>query len=193
MSQKTNTKTDSLANNLGNVERTYTAEDIAKKNNVTSATVRTRWYPWIAKVAPENLLKNGKAYTQLASDLFSSFSAVAKADRPQWVIDSKEKLAAEWSTAGVIDCEIMPPAVGETLALMHTNYSLAADSLDLDLSAVNDFILQLSTAEANFSEAELRSWQIAGQAKAIAQFKTEELSRAAALNQLRQQRISLQQ
>ncbi|MBE9064916.1 hypothetical protein [cf. Phormidesmis sp. LEGE 11477] len=66
-------------------ERTYTAAEVAAEHGVSDATVRNRWFDWLLKVAPERLLKEGKSYTQLASDLFASFAPVDKKERHAWV------------------------------------------------------------------------------------------------------------
>jgi hypothetical protein len=170
-------------------ERTYTAHEIAEANNVTDATVRLRWFQWLCKVAPAQLLKSGKSYTELANTLFGEFAKVDKAERPAWVADAKARYAAEWGSVGVIDCEVMPEAVGGTLALLQTNLQLTNQTLSLELSAVGDFITQLNSADANLSQGEIDSWAANGALKAVAQFKTEEVARAQTLNALRQQRM----
>jgi hypothetical protein len=170
-------------------ERTFTAQEIAEANNVNDATVRLRWFKWLCKVAPAPLLKSGKSYTELANTLFSEFAKVDKAERPAWVADAKARYAAEWSSVGVINCEVMPDNVGGTLALLQDNLQQCNQTLSLELSAVGDFITQLNSADANLSQGEVESWAANGALKAVAQFKTEEVARAQTLNALRQQRM----
>lgn len=170
-------------------ERTYTAQEIAQQHNVKAVTVRTRWFEWLLKVAPEPLLKDGKAYTELAHTLFSEFAKVDIKKRAAWVADAKQRYAAEWGNAGIVDCEVMPEAVGGTLALLQTNLQLTNQSLATELSQVQDFIQQLNATDADFSEAELQTWAANGAKKAVVQFKTEEVARAQTLNALRQQRM----
>ena len=174
---------------LEHTERTYTAQEIADQHNVKSVTVRTRWFEWLLKVAPEPLLRIDKSYTPLAYALFGEFALVDKAERHAWVKDAKQRYARDWDDVGVIDCEVMPDNVGGTLALLQTNLSLANQSLKANLSEVSDFISQLNAVEANCSQAEIESWQSAGALKAVAQFKTEESARVQTLNALRQQRM----
>lgn len=170
-------------------ERTYTAAEIAAEHKVTDATVRNRWYDWLLKVAPAQLLKDGKRYTELAHTLFGEFAAVDQKERPAWVADAKQRYSPEWSSVGVIDCEVMPENVGSTLALIQTNLSVANEQLTTELTEVTDFISRLNAADADFTDAELESWQANGARKAVAQFKTEEIARAQTLNALRQQRL----
>jgi hypothetical protein len=170
-------------------ERTYTAQEIAEANSVNDATVRLRWFKWLCKVAPEPLLKSKAGYSELANTLFTEFAQVDKRERMAWVADAKARYAAEWGSVGVIDCEVMPEAVGGTLALLQTNLELMNHSLSQDLARVDDFISQLNAADANYSEAEVASWAANGAQKAVAQFRTEEVARAQTLNALRQQRL----
>ena len=170
-------------------ERTYTAQQIAEENNVTDATVRNRWFEWLCKVAPAQLLKSGKSYTELAHTLFDEFSKVDKAERHAWVADAKARYAAEWGSVGVIDCEVMPAAVGGTLALLQTNLQASNQALSLELAQVSEFVSQLNATDADYSQAEVETWAANGAKKAVAQFKTEEVARAQTLAALRQQRM----
>lgn len=178
---------------LGHTDRTYTAQEIAEQHNVKAVTVRTRWFDWLLKVAPEPLLKSGKSYTSLACALFGEFALVDKKERHAWVKDAKQRYARDWDEVGVIDCEVMPDNVGGTLALIQTNLDLSNQSLTAGLVEVNDFISQLNAVEANCSQAEIESWKAAGALKGVAQFKTEETARAQTLNALRQQRMGGEQ
>ncbi|MEL6605344.1 MAG: hypothetical protein AAFP20_19190 [Cyanobacteria bacterium J06614_10] len=171
------------------IERTYTAQAIARAHNVSDVTVRTRWLKWLKKVAPAQLLKTEAGYSELAHTLFAEFAKVDKTERHAWVADAKKRYAAEWGSVGVIDCEVMPENVGSTLAIIQTNLEFSNKSLSLELSEIGDFIEQLNTADADFSQAEMENWAANGARKAVAQFKTEEVARAQTLNALRQQRL----
>lgn len=172
-----------------NIERTYTAKEIADEHNVTDATVRNRWYDWLCKVAPPQLLKCERSYTELARTLFGEFAQVHKTERHAWVADAKQRYSSEWSNVGIIDCEVMPDNVGGVLALLQTNNNALQQTIELELSQTQQFVEQLNTADADFSQAEMESFIAAGTRKAIAQFKAEEIARAQALNALRQQRM----
>lgn len=184
-----NVSPDPTANPLRTAERTFTAKEIANEHGVSDTAIRRNWYRWIGKVAPEALLKDGKAYTSLAHTLFAELAAVHKKERELWVNEAKKRYAQEWGAVGVIDCEVMPAEVGGTLATLTSSLALSQQNFALELADVNDFIEQLNAAEANISEAEVASWAAAGQAKAVAQFKTTEIAKQQTLNALRQQRL----
>ena len=170
--------------------RTYTTQQLAEEFEVKTTTIGSWSSRWLTQVAPEALLKQGKGiYTELARVLLQEFVAVDDRERPAWVADAKQRYAAEWGSAGVIDCEVMPDNVGGTLALLQTNLDMTNHRLASGLAEVSDFIEQINAVEANCSDAEIQSWQAAGALKAVAQFKTEETARAQTLNALRQQRM----
>lgn len=191
MIHDTETYTDAIAQPYAQqyTERTYTAAEIATEHGVSDATVRNRWFKWLEKVAPAQLLKEGKSYTELAHTLFGEFAACDQKERHAWVADAKQRYGSEWSSVGVIDCEVMPDNVGGTLALIQSNLSVSNQNLTAELSEVTDFINRLNTADADFTEAEIEGWQATGARKAVQQFKTEEIARAQTLNALRQQRL----
>ncbi|MEM9090370.1 MAG: hypothetical protein AAGC93_16675 [Cyanobacteria bacterium P01_F01_bin.53] len=180
---------DVAAHASPHVESTYTAQQIADAHNVKSVTVRTRWFKWLEKVAPAQLLKHGDRFTELAHTLFAEFAQVDKKERPAWVADAKQRYASEWNTVGIIDCEVMPAEVGSTLATLTSRLELSQQNFALELADVTDFIDQLNAVDANISQAEVASWAAAGQMKAVAQFKTEEVAKQQTLNALRQQRL----
>lgn len=97
----------------------YSTVCLAQELKVSESTLRKRWFEWLLKVAPEPLLKMEGGYTELARTLFHEFSKVKQRDRKAWVTDAKARYSAEWSSAGVIDAELMPDEVGGTLALLN--------------------------------------------------------------------------
>ncbi len=169
-------------------ERTYTAQQIADQHNVKAVTVRTRWFDWLLKVAPEPLLKDGKAYTELANTLFAEFARVDQSERHAWVADAKSRYSAEWGSVGIIDCEVMPPEVGSALALLQMSNNALHETISLELAQMQQFIEQLNVTDADYSKAAVDQWAANGAHMAIAQFRTEEVARAQTLNLLRQQR-----
>jgi len=62
----------------------YASADLAQELGVGESTVRTRWFEWIAQVAPKSTLKESRGYTELARTLFHEFAGVEKRDRAQW-------------------------------------------------------------------------------------------------------------
>ncbi|MEL7063985.1 MAG: hypothetical protein AAFP00_09625, partial [Bacteroidota bacterium] len=79
----------------------YSAQTIAQTHNVSESTVRTRWFDWLIKVAPAELLKEEQGYTELARTLFDEFADVKLCDRKSWVTDAKTRYSQEWGNAGV--------------------------------------------------------------------------------------------
>lgn len=175
------------------VERTYTAQEIADQHSVKAVTVRTRWFPWLCKVAPAQLLKTEAGYTELANTLFGEFASVHNKERHAWVIDAKARYSQEWGSVGVIDCEVMPAVVGSCLALLSANTSAIQQTIAIELDQVGQFVDQLNLTDADFSRAEMEQSIALGTQKAIAQFKAEEIARVQTLNDLRQRRIGANQ
>lgn len=170
-------------------ERTYTATELAEAYGVSDAAVRNGWYKWLQKVAPAELLKEGKQFTALAKALFDEFSAVDQKERHAWVADAKQRYSHEWGSAGVIDCEVMPVEVGGTLALMEsTNLSLRQTNVAA-LDQVLQFIDEVNAAEANLSEKQIQQYTANGQAAAIARFRIETQAEQQIYNMLQQRRM----
>ena len=167
----------------------YTAQAIAQAHNVSDSTVRNRWFPWIAKVAPEPLLKEGKGYTELARSLFAEFSQIPKNERDLWVEAARSRYSHEWASVGVIDGELMPDSVGSALAVLQTNNNGLDALLKEEMGSLQAFLNQVDVAETDFSEAELESFRMAGARRGIQRFKVETQAELETLNGLRQQRM----
>lgn len=150
---------------------TYTATVLAEEFGVKPPTIRTRWYPWINKVAPEPLLKKGKSYTELARTLFADLSKFDGSDRAQWVKGAKQRYSAEWESVGVIEGELMPEEVGGMLALVNQQQESLASSNQSAMADVDAFIDAYKTAEANISKGRKNKLDEEAAAEAIAEFK----------------------
>lgn len=83
----------------------------------------------------------------------------------------------------------MPDNVGSALALMQTNNSNLGALLDEEIGNIEAFLEQLGSAEANFSEAELQSFRMAGARRGIQRFKVETQAELETVNELRQHRM----
>lgn len=167
----------------------YSAQQIANELEKSESTVRTRWFPWLLKVAPCPLLRDDAGYTELARTLFSEFAKVEQRDRPEWVLEAKQRYSQEWACAGVIEGELMPEEVGGTLALMQSSNLAVQAEIDLQLSELKDFISQLNSAEASLSQQELAAFRQAGIQRGLAQFQIETQAQQQVVNMLRQQRL----
>ena len=167
----------------------HTAQSIAQAHNVSDSTVRNRWFGWLAKVAPESLLKTRQGYTDLARTLFGEFADVKTCDRNQWVIDAKARYAHEWATAGVIEGELMPEEVGNVLALRQTQTNELELSVAQQLQSLESLIDQATTAESKLYEADLNASDTRGQKRAIEFQQAELQAELQTTNMLRERRL----
>lgn len=167
----------------------YTAKQLSEEYSIASATLRNRWFPWLKKVAPEQLLKTSDGYTELARTLFSELKDVDSSERSAWVADAKSRYAPEWESAGVIEGELMPEEVGGVLATLSNQQTSAELAIKKDLEDLDEFINSVKQAEASFSEAELASFRTNGAKRGIARFKIETQTELEVYNRLQQQRL----
>lgn len=170
-------------------DRTYTATELAKAYGVTDGAVRNGWYKWLLKVAPAEALKSNKSFTSLAKALFDEFSQVDQAERHAWVADAKKRYQAEWGAVGVTQCEVMPSTVGSTLAIISNHNIELEAALAIKLSEIELFVDEISQAEVNFSEAEIKSFQAAGLQRGLQRYQIEAEAEIGTVNALRKRRL----
>ncbi|MBD2110883.1 MULTISPECIES: hypothetical protein [Cyanophyceae] len=154
--------------------------------------MKTRWYVWLERVAPEPLLKVGHQYTDLAAELFDDFAQRVKRDRMDskaWVEDAKARFSHEWGNAGVIDGEFMPEEVGNALALLQTQGSSLQTQLAAEIADIEAFVDQLSEVEDDFSEAELNMFRAKGALRGVRRFKVETQAELGTYNLLKKKRM----
>jgi hypothetical protein len=170
----------------------YTAQQIADRYPELApkeVTVRTRWFEWLTKVAPEPLLKTKQGFTNLAAELFDDFVQHCKVGemKPElWVQDAKARYAQEWESAGVIEAELMPPEVGGQLALAQTKLTeMTATGLEKKENLLN-MIRQAKSARANLSTTELETAKQRGVNRAVAKLEVELQAELETEAQLRQ-------
>jgi len=174
------------------VERTgahYTAKQLATEFGTSSSNLRTRWFKWVGKVAPEPLLRTEAGYTELARTLLGEFRSINTHEREIWVSDAKSRYAHEWETVGVIEGELMPDEVGGVLAMLSNQNSSAEIALQQDLADLDEFMDGLKQAESNFSEAEVARFRLNGAQRGAARFKIEAQSEVEVYNRLQQKRL----
>lgn len=159
-------------------------------HNVAESTVRTRWFEWINQVAPIELLKDARGYSELARTLFSEFAEVKLCDRKSWVIDAKARYAHEWESVGVIEGELMPEEVGNVLALRETQTHELELSVAQQLRSLEALIDQANTAETNLSEADLKVAVTRGQQRAVMLYQAELQAELQTINSLKQRRMA---
>jgi hypothetical protein len=173
----------------------YSTQDIANRYpdiGVKEVTIRTRWFEWLRRVAPEPLLKEGGKFTDLAAELFDDFAQKVKRegmDSNAWVADAKARFSQEWGNAGVIDGELMPEEVGNALALLQTQGSSLQTSYDQELAEIEALVAQLGEVEDDFSEAELNKFKAQGALRGLKRFKVETQAEIGIYNAMRQKRM----
>jgi hypothetical protein len=174
----------------------HTAQSIAARYpdiTPSEVTIRTRWFEWLLKVAPEPLLRDKKGFTALASELFDDFVQKVKRDKMKsddWVVDARSRYSQEWSSVGVIEAELVPDEVGGVLAIVSTqNNSLAMQNQELEAQAL-DFLEDLKSVSTDISEAELRQWASSGENRGLMRFKVEAVAEEKTYGRLRQQRLN---
>ena len=173
----------------------YSTQQIADRYpdiGVKEVTIRTRWFEWLRRVAPESLLKKGGSYTDLAAQLFDDFAQRVKRDdmdSKAWVEDAKHRFSHEWGSAGVIDGEFMPNEVGNALALLQTQGSSLEAQIAAEMADLETFVEQVGEVEDDFSDAELKMFTDQGTLRGLRRFRFETQAEIRTLNALRQKRM----
>jgi hypothetical protein len=173
----------------------YSTQQIASRYpdiGVKEGAIRTRWFVWLERVAPEPLLKQGGKYTDLAAELFDDFAQRVKRegmDSNAWVADAKARFSHEWGSAGVIDGEFMPDEVGNALALLQTQGSSLQSQLAAEMADIEAFVEQLGDVEDEFSQAELDMFRAKGALRGVKRFKVETQAELGTYNLLKKKRI----
>lgn len=168
----------------------YTAQQIADEHGVKEVTIRTRWFNWLAQVAPEPLLKDKDGFTELARSLFSDFAQRVKTEgmkSKDWVMDAKSRYSQEWASARVIEGELLPPEVGGALATLQTQAgSLQQKGQELieRLQRLNE---QAAATSMDFSQGEINLYRARGAVRGMERFEIEVTAELETYNKLRQQ------
>lgn len=183
------TDSRTLADMQAHATARYTAQEIAQSHNVAESTVRTRWFDWICQVAPAELLKDERGYSELARTLFGDFAGVKLCDRKSWITEAKARYSHEWASAGVIEGELVPEEVGSVLALRQTQTTALELSVAEQMANLEAMIDQVNTAEVNLSETELRAATARGQKRAIVMHQAELQAELQTTNMLRERRM----
>jgi hypothetical protein len=188
---KDRTSTAHLAHTSAQFE-SYTAQQVADRYPelaVKEVTVRTRWFDWLKKVAPEPLLKVDKSFTAFAVELFDDFAQNVKIDRQkpeEWVSEAKAHYSQEWGSAGVIEGELMPEGVGGTLALAQTTAITMQQQGDASKLKLLRLIEQARSAESSLSQSQREIARQRGVNSAIDEFQVELEAKLETLSELRQ-------
>jgi len=167
----------------------YTAAELATELAIAESTLRTRWLPWIQKVAPVELLVHDSGYTELARSLFCEFSKLPtkKANRQRWVAEAKAHYSREFMPDGITP-QGVPDELGGALALLRDQGSKLQTAADEQLAELQTLIESQSHVEAEFDEAEIAAMRAAGAKRGVMRFQIEAENEDAAYYQLRKMR-----
>lgn len=167
----------------------YSSSQLAGELGIAESTFRTRWLPWLEKVAPIELLRTDEGYTELARSLALEFRVVPskKASREKWVGEAKQRYSGEFSPAGLVGpgvCE----ELGSALALVKQQGSQIQLSADAQLAQLQALITQQSQVQADFDEAEIQAMRARGMNRGAQRFQIETEAEDSAYYQLRRMR-----
>ena len=172
----------------------YTSYELAGELAIAESTLRTRWLPWLQKVAPIELLVDNSGYTELARSLFSEFSQLPKkkADRERWVSTAKERYSREFMPSGVMP-DGVSDELGGALALLRNQGNAMQTAADDQLQKLQQLIESQAQVEAEFDEAEIAAMRAAGMKRGVTRFQIEAEAEDTAYFSLRKARSQARQ
>lgn len=167
----------------------YSGKELAAELAIGESTFRTRWLPWLQKVAPIELLKTDDGYTELARSLALEFKQVPskKPSRDRWVAEAKEHYSREFMPDGITP-QGVSEELGGALALLRDQGSKLQTAADDQLQHLQHLIESQSQVEAEFDEAEIAAMRAAGAKRGVMRFQIEAEQEDAAYYQLRKLR-----
>jgi hypothetical protein len=108
----------------------YSSQDLADIAKVSRQSWIKDWYPHLAKVAPESVLKDGRRYTTLCSELnqsllaarragqsSSAWVASASARRPDQSVEARAEIVARASEVAIVPVAVEQLHHGQSIAL----------------------------------------------------------------------------
>lgn len=167
----------------------YRGAQLAAELGVAESTLRTRWLPWLERVAPIEMLKTVDGYTDLARSLALEFKQVPnkKPHRERWVAAAKQRYSGEFSPDGLLE-EGLPGQLGSALALTRRQGQDIQRAADAQLAHLQALIDAQAQVEAEFDTAEVAAMRAAGAKRGIMRFQIEAEEEDAAYYQLRKLR-----
>jgi hypothetical protein len=141
---------------------------------IAESTLRTRWLPWLERVAPVELLKTAEGYTDLARSLALEFKQVPskKAAREKWAAEAKQRYSQEFSPDGLVGPGVCGE-LGSALALVRQQGSQMQLSATTDLERLKALITQQGQVQADFDEAEVAAIRARGLNRGLQRFQIE--------------------
>ena len=167
----------------------YAGKQLAAELGIGESTFRTRWLPWLQKVAPVELLKTDEGYTELARSLALEFKQVPskKSQRERWVTEAKERYSREFMPSGITP-EGVSDELGGALALLRDQGGKLQTAADTQLQKLQQLIESQSQVEAEFDDAEIEEMRASGMKRGVTRFQIETEAEDSAYYQLRKAR-----
>ncbi|MGB3493871.1 MAG: hypothetical protein WBA57_14170 [Elainellaceae cyanobacterium] len=167
----------------------YSSRELAEELGIADSTLRTRWLPWLRRVAPVELLLEGKEYTELARSLLTEFAQVPskKTERERWVTDAKRRYSREFMPGGVTP-EGVPEELGGALALLRHQNNTIQSSASAQFADIKQLITRQATVEAEFDSAEIEAMRASGMKRGVRRFQIETEEEDSTYYQLRKLR-----
>lgn len=167
----------------------YSGAQLAGELAIAESTLRTRWLPWLERVAPVELLRTDAGYSDLARSLALEFKQVPskKAAREQWVAQAKQRYSREFAPDGLVGpgvCE----ELGSALALVRQQGSQMQLAATADLEKLKALITQQGRVQADFDAAEVAAMQARGMNRGVQRFQIEAEAEDSTYFQLRRLR-----
>ena len=152
----------------------YGGGQLAGELAIAESTLRTRWLPWLERVAPVELLKTEAGYTDLARSLALEFKQVPskKAAREKWAAEAKQRYSREFSPDGLVGPGVCGE-LGSALALVRQQGSQMQQAGTTDLERLKALITQQGQVQADFDEAEVAAIRARGLSRGLQRFQIE--------------------
>jgi len=152
----------------------YSGGQLAEELEIAESTLRTRWLPWLERVAPVELLKTEAGYTDLARSLALEFKQVPskKAAREKWAAEAKQRYSQEFSPDGLVGPGVCGE-LGSALALVRQQGSQMQQAGTADLERIKALIAQQGQVQADFNEAEVAAMRARGLSQGLQRFQIE--------------------
>ena len=152
----------------------YGGGQLAAELMIAESTLRTRWLPWLERVAPVELLKTAEGYTDLARSLALEFKQIPskKVAREKWAAEAKQRYSQEFSPDGLVGPGVCGE-LGSALALVRQQGSQMQLSATTDLERLKALFTQQGQVQADFDEAEVAAIRARGLSRGVLRFQIE--------------------
>ena len=172
----------------------HTAITVANQFNVSSPTIRIRWFRWLREVCPESLLKTDGRYTDLAIALFKSYRN-SGLEGGQWYPIAKKV----WQEVGeiqeaeiyeVTEVDIVPVAVEGTLVQYDKLLERMRSRHQQGMLQATTLNQEIQEGDAALDQAEIEAAALRGANKAVALYKIERRAQQATMQSLKKQEVT---